>query len=179
MTRRGSRRTQPRLRGDSWMGAKRLRHPDGFVPPRLRRSTATGTVHRRTCASNTDLVLTTASLVHRGVDEARRPYQPARQMPDETPVDFAAHLAGLARDARDRLPSIVARIEGIVCAVDPIELLSQLSILNLTHPAGGMPDRDDKASWQVRIDWLAWLVIARQVNGAVGLQAQHSSVLGP
>ena len=100
-------------------------------------------------------------------------------MPDETPVDFAAHLAGLARDARDRLPSIVARIEGIVCAVDPIELLSQLSILNLTHPAGVMPDRDDKARWQVRIEWLAWLILARKFEGPASPQVIDSRVLTP
>ena len=62
--------------------------------------------------------------------DRRSAYSSRRQpMPDETPVDPAAHLAKLARDARDRLPSIVARIEEIARAVDPIELLSQLSIL--------------------------------------------------
>ena len=84
-------------------------------------------------------------------------------MPDEIP-DLSADLAQRIRDARARIPAIVAEIEDIVRTVDPIELLSQLSMLYLTHPIDTMPNRDEKAEWQVRIEWLAWLIFTRKMK---------------
>jgi hypothetical protein len=99
-------------------------------------------------------------------------------MPDEVP-NLAAELAALASKARERLPQIVRSIEEIVRGVDPINLLSQLSILYLTHPVNAMPDRDDKAKWQVRIEWLVWLILARKCDVPPSPQIIDSSVLTP
>ncbi len=73
-------------------------------------------------------------------------------------------LARLASGAQARLPGIVDRIELIARAVDPIELLAQLTLLYQTHPADEQPNRDEMARWQVKIEWLAWLLFSRHVT---------------
>jgi hypothetical protein len=80
-------------------------------------------------------------------------------MSEEPPFDLSA----FARQQRDRLPEIVTQIENVVRSADPIELLSHLTILHQTAPDGTSGDRDDKARWQTKIEWLTWLVFARRI----------------
>src|SRR5437773_1556416 len=79
-------------------------------------------------------------------------------MNDERPSELPA----FAERQRDRLPQIVSAIEAVVRTADPVELLSHLTILYQTHAAGADNDRDDKARWQAKIEWLAWLTFARE-----------------
>jgi hypothetical protein len=83
-----------------------------------------------------------------------------RPIPQKDP-NAVAELIRLAREARGRLPGLVQQIEELVRRVDPIELLSQLTLMFQTHPADEQPDRDEAARWQVRIEWLVWLVLSR------------------
>lgn len=82
-----------------------------------------------------------------------------------------AQLSELATKARERIPRLVAEIERLVIQADPIELLSHLTLLHQAHRTDEQPDRDTAASWQVRIEWLSWLVFSR------GLVAPSQPVL--
>ena len=73
-------------------------------------------------------------------------------------------LGRLASDAQARLPGIVGQIKLIVRTADPIELLAQLTLLYQTHPTDELPNRDEMTRWQVKIEWLAWLIFSRHVT---------------
>ena len=81
-------------------------------------------------------------------------------MDDERPFE----LSTFTQQQRDRLPEITSQIENVVRRADPIELLSHLTVLYQTHPEGAGNDRDDKARWQAKIEWLAWLTFAREAS---------------
>ena len=87
----------------------------------------------------------------------------ARPIPQKDP-NAVAELVRMAREARGRLAEDVRRIEELVRRVDPMELLSQLTVLFQTHNAGEQPDRDQSARWQVHIEWLAWLVFSHRLT---------------
>jgi hypothetical protein len=93
--------------------------------------------------------------------------------------DLSTDLTQCIRDARTRIPAIVAEVEDVVRAVDPIELLSQLSMLYLTHPIDTMPNRDEKPEWQVRIEWLAWLIFTRRMKAPALPVLIDAQVLAP
>jgi len=67
-----------------------------------------------------------------------------------------------AEEQRDRLPGIVSDIESLLRTVDPIELLSHLTVLYQTHAIDAANDRNEKARWQAKIEWLAWLTKCRR-----------------
>ena len=67
-----------------------------------------------------------------------------------------------AEEQRDRLPGIVSDIESLLRTVDPIELLSHLTVLYQTHAIDAANDRNEKARWQAKIEWLAWLAFSRK-----------------
>ncbi len=46
-----------------------------------------------------------------------------------------ADLVRRAKEAREQLPGLVQQIEALVSKVDPMELLSQLTLLYQTHPS--------------------------------------------
>src|SRR5437867_12244759 len=69
----------------------------------------------------------------------------------------------LAQEQRDRLPGIVAEIEALLRTVDPIELLSHLTVLYQTHATDAANDRNERARWQAKIEWLAWLALSRKI----------------
>ena len=94
-----------------------------------------------------------ARLLDRAVGRANM----TRPLPPKDP-QAVADLVQRAKEARERLPGIVQQIEDLVRTVDPIELLSQLTLLFQTHPADKQPNRHESVEWQVRIEWLAWLV---------------------
>ena len=94
---------------------------------------------------------------------------------DQEKVDVRA----LIDDARTRIPELVEQIVGIVSAVDPIELISQLCILYQTHRADEMPDRDEHAMWQIRIEWLTSLVLFRRLQTPAVPAVIDAGVLGP
>lgn len=98
-------------------------------------------------------------------------------MADEEPQPI--DLARLAADAQARLPGIVDQIEQIARTVDPIELLAQLTLLYQTHPVHEQPNRDEMVKWQVRIEWLAWLVCSRRMTIPKEPAAIDGLVLGP
>jgi len=81
-------------------------------------------------------------------------------MKDDQPFEISA----FAQQQRDRIPQIASEIEGVVRTTDPIELLSHLTILYQTHADGARNDRDEKARWQAKIEWLAWLTFAREIT---------------
>ncbi len=69
----------------------------------------------------------------------------------------------LAQEQRDRLPGIVSEIEALLRTVDPIELLSHLTVLYQTHAIDAANDRNERARWQAKIEWLAWLALSRKI----------------
>lgn len=87
----------------------------------------------------------------------------ARPIPQKDP-NAVAELVRLAREARGRLAEDVRRIEDAVKRVEPIELLSQLTVLFQTHNRDEQPDREKSARWQAHIEWLAWLVFSRNLT---------------
>jgi hypothetical protein len=70
------------------------------------------------------------------------------QIPQKDPK-AVADLVQRAKEARERLPLIVQQIEDLVRQVDPIELLSQLTLLFQTHPVNEQPNRDESNGRQV------------------------------
>lgn len=102
----------------------------------------------------------------------------SRPFPKKDPA-AVADLVEKAREARLRLPDLVQRIERLVRRVDPIELLSQLTLLYQTHPADQQPNRDESAQWQVRIEWLAWLVFSRRIEAPEQPEVIDGMILGP
>lgn len=75
-----------------------------------------------------------------------------------------ADLARRAKESRSRLPDLVSQIHNLVRRVDPIELLSQLTVLFQMHSVNEQPDWNTSAAWHVRIEWLAWLVFSEGVE---------------
>lgn len=90
-----------------------------------------------------------------------------------------AELVQRAKDARARLPEIVLSVEALVRRVDPIELLSQLTVLFQTHPETEQPNRDETARWQVRLEWLTWLVFSRGLTSPPQPEVIDSRILDP
>ena len=101
-----------------------------------------------------------------------------RPTPDKDPK-AVADLVQRAKEARASLPGIVQQIEDLVRKVDPIELLSQLTLLFQTHPSNKQPNRDEAVRWQVRIEWLAWLVFARGLSVPPHPEVIDEEILGP
>ena len=87
----------------------------------------------------------------------------ARPLPPKDPK-AVAQLVQLAKESRAELPGIVRRIETLVAKSDPIELLSQMTVLFQTHNSEEQPDREEGSRWQVRIEWLAWLIFSRGIS---------------
>jgi hypothetical protein len=88
-------------------------------------------------------------------------------------------LSEFARQQRSRLPEIVSQIESILRTADPIEMLAHLTVIYQTHADGASNERDDKARWQAKIEWLAWLVFARRLPAPARTARDHRrSVLG-
>jgi hypothetical protein len=77
------------------------------------------------------------------------------------------------------LPTILRRIEDLVSRVDPIELLSQLTLLFQTYREDETPDHELAARWQVRIEWLSWLVFTRRLSAPEHPQVIGANVLEP
>ncbi len=102
----------------------------------------------------------------------------ARPIPQKDPA-AVADLVRRAKEARQRLPGIVQQIEDLVRKVEPIELLSQLTLLYQTHPADQQPNRDESAQWQVRIEWLTWLVFSRCIEAPEHPEVIDGRILGP
>lgn len=102
----------------------------------------------------------------------------ARSLPPKDP-QAVAELIERAKEARTRLPGIVQQIEDLVRKVDPIELLSQLTLLFQTHPADEQPNRDESARWQVRIEWLTWLVFSRGLTAPPRPEVIDARILDP
>jgi hypothetical protein len=103
-------------------------------------------------------------------------------VPHPFPKKDAAAVADLvrrAKEARQKLPGLVQQIEAVVSKVDPIELLSQLTLLYQTHPSDQQPKRDELAEWQVRIEWLAWLVFSRHMSAPERPAVIDGRILGP
>ena len=71
-----------------------------------------------------------------------------------------------AQSQHDRLAGIVAEIEALLRTADPIELLSHLTVLYQMHALDDSPNRNEKARWQAKIEWLAWLVFSRRMTSA-------------
>jgi hypothetical protein len=57
------------------------------------------------------------------------------------------------------LESIEADIEGLIRLVHPVELLCQLSMLHLMHTEDEHPDVEEASRWQVRIEFLTWIIL--------------------
>jgi hypothetical protein len=101
-----------------------------------------------------------------------------RPLPPKDP-QAVAQLIERATEARARLPGIVQQIEDLVRKVDPIELLSQLTLLFQTHRADEQPNRDESAKWQVRIEWLVWLVFSRGLTAPPRPEVIDARILKP
>jgi hypothetical protein len=69
----------------------------------------------------------------------------------------------IAREQHARLPGLVSQIEALLQTADPIEVLSHLTVLYQTHGVS-TNDRNEKARWQARIEWLAWLVFSHHLS---------------
>lgn len=79
-------------------------------------------------------------------------------MSDESrPIDGVT----LRKEALERLPKLKEQISELVAQTDPIELLSQLTLLYQSHPVDELRRRDESGRWQTWIEWLAWLVFSR------------------
>lgn len=102
----------------------------------------------------------------------------ARPQPEKDP-QAVAELIQRAKEARARLPEIARAIEDLVRRVDPIELLSQLTLLFQTHPESEQPDRDEAVRWQVRLEWLTWLVFARGLTSPPQPEVIDARILDP
>jgi hypothetical protein len=102
----------------------------------------------------------------------------ARSIPEKDPK-AVAELVRRAKEARSHLPNIVRQIEDLVRRVDPIELLSQLTLLFQTHPVNEQPNRDKAAAWQVRIEWLSWLVFSRRLSAPPQPELIGATILDP
>jgi hypothetical protein len=102
----------------------------------------------------------------------------ARPLPPKDP-QAVADLVERAKEARARLPGIVQQIEDLIRTVDPIELLSQLTLLFQTHRADEQPNRDESARWQVRIEWLTWLVFSRGLTAPTRPEVIDARILDP
>ena len=101
-----------------------------------------------------------------------------RTLPPKNP-QTVADLVQRAKEAREHLPGIVQQIEDLVRTVDPIELLSQLTLLFQTHPADEQPNRLESAKWQVQIEWLIWLVFSRGLSAPPRPEAIDARILDP
>ena len=102
----------------------------------------------------------------------------ARPRPQKDP-EAVAHLVERAREARARLPELAREIEDLVRRVDPMELLSQLTLLFQTHPETEQPNRDEAVRWQVRLEWLTWLVFARGLTSPPQAEVIDGRILDP
>ena len=101
-----------------------------------------------------------------------------RTLPPKNP-QAVADLVQRAKEAREHLPGIVQQIEDLVRTVDPIELLSQLTLLFQTHPANEQTIRLDSAKWQVQIEWLIWLVCSRGLSAPPRPEVIDARILDP
>ena len=98
-------------------------------------------------------------------------------MADEGAQPF--NLEALISNARERLPMIARQVEELVRTVDPIQLLAQLTLLYQSHPADETPNRDEIVRWQVKIEWLAWVVFARRLSKPAQPRLIDAAVLEP
>src|SRR5437868_9960399 len=80
-----------------------------------------------------------------------------------TDHDLTTDPRELAKAARDRLPELVEQIEELTRKVDPIELVSHLTLIFQTQSRDVVADREESTKWQVRIEWLAWLIFSRGI----------------
>ncbi len=101
-----------------------------------------------------------------------------RPTPEKDP-EAVDELIRRAREARARLPQLVRQIVDLVQQVDPIELLSQLTLLHQTHNVAEQPDRDTAARWQIRIEWLSWLVFSQKLAAPTRPALIDARVLAP
>lgn len=101
-----------------------------------------------------------------------------RPKPEKDP-QAVAELVQRAKDARARLPEIARQVEDLLRRVDPIELLSQLTLLFQTHPETEQPDRDEAVRWQVRLEWLTWLVFTRGLTPPPQPEVIDGRILDP
>lgn len=101
-----------------------------------------------------------------------------RTRPAKAP-QAVADLVQRAKEARARLPELVRDIEDLVRKVDPIELLSQLTLLFQTHFEAEQPARDEAVRWQVRLEWLTWLVFARGLASPPQPEVIDARILDP
>ena len=85
----------------------------------------------------------------------------------------------LAREARGKLPRLVRQMENLLRTVDPIELLSQLTLLYQTHVSTEVPNREETARRQVQLEWLVWLVFARGITSPPNPRFIDARVLEP
>ncbi len=67
-----------------------------------------------------------------------------------------SNISEIANQAKLELPRLWEEITAVADSVNPIELLCQLSLLNLTHAEDEFPDVEEHARWQVRIELLTW-----------------------
>lgn len=96
-------------------------------------------------------------------------------MPDESLTDPES----IAAAARARLPDLVSQIVGLIARTDPVELLAHLTLLFQTHPETTVPNRDEMARWQVRIEWLTWLICTRKMVPPVLPAVLDGAILTP
>jgi hypothetical protein len=92
-----------------------------------------------------------------------------------TPVNLADLSAAGEQRARDTK----ARILEIAEQVDPRGLLATLTTLHLMHPEGQAPDVDEMARWQVKLEYLTWLLGTVPIPSAVRSRIVDATVLEP
>lgn len=78
-------------------------------------------------------------------------------------MSFDPKLARWRLLAKRRLPRLVRRLLTLTSNVDAVELLSQLSLTHLMYPENKLASKDEYARWQVRLEFLTWLLLSRPV----------------
>ena len=84
-----------------------------------------------------------------------------------------------AKRARAKLPGLVQQLENLLRTVDPIELLSQLTLFHQTHARTKVPNREETARRQVQLEWLVWLVFAHGITSPPRPRLIDARVLEP
>ncbi|MBI1331267.1 MAG: hypothetical protein GC165_00135 [Armatimonadetes bacterium] len=69
---------------------------------------------------------------------------------------MSSNISEISSQAKLELPRLWEEITTIADSVNPIELLCQLSLLNLSHHEDEFPNVEEHARWQVRIELLTW-----------------------
>src|SRR6185437_2525124 len=110
---------------------------------------------------------------------AAKPLRSRLRQTTEMSEPSGFNLSSLIGSAREKLPALADRILEITLGLDPIELLSHLTLLHQTYQEGVSPETEEIANWQVKIEWLCSLLLARGLPDHRTLHMVGDSILSP